>query len=135
MSDLLTSIPLTEQTLFEYIKKNYIPDLKKSDSKYSKTDCFSDEFNLDIELKCRRTHYKTLLIERKKYDALMVRAAEFQTRPVYINSTPKGIWGFYLLNIDLNWETKMLPQTTDFGNNAKILKEIAYLNVFDGISL
>jgi len=135
MSDIFIDIPFKEQDLFNYIKKNYIPDLKNSSSKYAKTDCFSNEFNLDIELKCRRTHYKTLLIERKKYDALMLRAADYKTIPVYINSTPKGIWGFYLFNIDMKWETKLLPLTTDFGNNTKILKEIAYLDIFDGISL
>lgn len=135
MSDKTTHILFKEQTLFDYIKDKYIPDLKKSSSKYAKTDCFSEEFNLDIELKCRRTHYKTLLIERKKYDALITRAAEHNTRPVYINSTPKGIWGFYLFNIDMKWETKLLPLNTDFGNKTKILKEIAYLDIFDGISL
>tara|TARA_R110000796_G_scaffold84358_1_gene183924 strand:- start:1096 stop:1488 length:393 start_codon:yes stop_codon:yes gene_type:complete len=126
---------MTEQDLFNYIKENYIIDLEKSSSKYAKTDCFSIEFNLDIELKCRRTHYETLLIEKKKYKALISRAIEFNTRPVYINSTPKGIWGFYLSNTDLQWETKLLPKNTDFGDREKIEKEIAYLNVVDGISL
>ena len=39
---------------------------------------------------------RALIIERKKYDSLMERSTTYGTIPVYINSTPKGVWGFYL---------------------------------------
>jgi hypothetical protein len=128
-------IPQKESELFNWIKEKFITDLEGSKNPYSRYDCFSPRFKLDIELKCRRTHYDGLLIEKKKYDALMLRAKEFNTLAVYINSTPKGIWGFYLSSIPLVWETKMLPKNTDFGNRIKIPKEIAYLNISEGVNL
>ena len=131
----ITLIPNREEHLFEWLKENFFPDLVKSSSKYAKTDCFSLEFNLDIELKCRRTHYNTLILERKKYNALLDRAESNGTRPVYINSTPKGIRGFYILETDLEWEMKMLPKNTDFGNREKIEKEITYLDLSKGKDL
>jgi hypothetical protein len=129
------TIPSTEKKLFEWIKEGFIKDLEKSDSPYSRYDCYSTRFKIDIELKCRRSHYNELLIEKKKYDALILRAKESNTLPVYINSTPKGIWGFYLSAIPLVWETKMLPKNTDFGNRVKIPKEISYLKISDGVDL
>ena len=131
----MSNIPRKEEELFSFLKENFFPDLLKSSSKYSRTDCFSVEFNADIELKCRRTHYDTLILEKKKYNALLDRAKLNKTKAVYINSTPKGIWGFYISDIDLEWEMKMLPKNTDFGNREKIEKEITYLDISKGKDL
>jgi len=48
-----------------------------------------------IELKCRRTHYNTLRIEKVKYDAIINNE-----KPYYICSTPEGIFGFNLKTIN-----------------------------------
>jgi len=135
MSNTTSPIPNREENLFSWIKENFISDLVKSASKYASSDCFSTEFNLDIELKCRRTHYSTLILEKKKYDALIDRAEQYGTKPVYINSTPKGIWGFYISDIVLDWQKKMLPRNTDFGDREKIEKEISYLDISKGENL
>ena len=90
---------------------------------------------MDIELKCRRKHYEGLIIEKGKYDALMHRCKTYGTIPVYINSTPEGVWGFYLQQFNLVWEHRDLPKQTDFSRREKISKEISYLPVLEGIDL
>jgi hypothetical protein len=124
-----------EEELYVFLRDNFITDLKKTKLTTSRHDCYSTEFNLDIELKCRRTHYDSLLIEKKKYDALMDRTKLLNTIPVYINSTPKGVWGFYLAEFSLKWETKSLPMQTDFNKRMWVDKEISYLKISEGINL
>ena len=66
----------------------------------------------------------------------MSRTGMFGTVPVYINSTPQGVWAFYLKEVDLKWETRSLPKQTDFGERYHIKKEIGYLDVeTEGIDL
>jgi hypothetical protein len=125
---------MTERELFEFVR-TLIPDLQMSEFKFSKYDCYSEKYRLDIELKCRRAHYDDLLIEWIKYDALMQRAHRFNTKPVYINSTPIGIWAFYLDEFSPVWENRSMPKTTDFSNNQKISKRVGYLNVNQGKKL
>jgi hypothetical protein len=125
----------SENQLYNWIKKNFIKDLKESEKRNSRYDCFSKEHNLDIELKCRRTHYSDLIIEKKKYDSLMLRSKEHGTIPVYINSTPKGVWAFYIADIRINWYNKLLPKHTDFSDNTFIEKKIGYLTLDSGIEL
>tara|TARA_R110000851_G_scaffold14161_3_gene48141 strand:- start:138 stop:545 length:408 start_codon:yes stop_codon:yes gene_type:complete len=124
-----------EYELYVFLRDNFIPDLKKTKLTTSRYDCYSNEFNLDIELKCRRTHYESLIIEKKKYDALMDRARLLSTIPVYINSTPKGVWGFYLAEFNFKWEMKSLPMQTDFNKRRWVNKEISYLKISEGINL
>ena len=85
---------IKEQQLFDALKDSFMPDLEKSDNPMARYDCYSLAHNIDIELKCRRKHYDDLLIEKKKYDALLLRGSNFGTDPVYINSTPSGVWVF-----------------------------------------
>ena len=125
----------TEKGLFNWIKKNFISDLKESEKPTSRHDCFSKRYNLDIELKCRRTHYSDLIIEKKKYDALILRSKEHGTIPVYVNSTPKGVWAFYIADIRITWQNKLLPKHTDFSDNTFIEKKIGYLTLDSGIEL
>ena len=131
----MTKIPLRENDLFIWIKDNYIEDLEQCKMQSSRYDCFSSKYKLDIELKCRRSHYDDLIIEKKKYDALMKRARDFNTIPVYVNSTPVGIWAFYLSDIRIIWSFKHLPKQTDFSDNRFIQKEIGYLNIKYGVNL
>jgi hypothetical protein len=49
----------------------------------------------------------TLVIEKIKYDALVARASMFGTVPVYINSTPVGVWSFRLTELpEPTWEER-----------------------------
>ena len=96
----------------------------------SKYDCYSLSYNADIELKCRNVHYDDLVIEKIKYDALIARAAMFGTRPIYINSTPLGVWSFRLDELsEPAWEERRMPKTTYFANNNMIVKVVGYYNI------
>ena len=124
-----------EKDLFSLLKKNFIPDLQRTKKTNSSYDCYSTKFNLDIELKCRRTHYDDLIIEKSKYKSLMNRCLDLQTIPVYINSTPKGVWAFYLTGIDFEWEERSLPKHTDFAKKHHIKKIVSYLDISKGKDL
>lgn len=121
---------LQEKDLFELIKKHILPDLEESEERISKYDCFSLEKMLDIELKCRRTHYDDLLIEKMKFDGLILRSEKYNTKPIYINSTPEGVWSFQISVLpEPTWKSRRMPATTDFSNNNMIIKQVGYYNV------
>jgi len=128
MSDIIKN----EQELFDNLLV-LIPDLTKTKDEYSTFDCTSEAIKAYIELKCRRTHYDTLLIEYSKYKRLMDEAKNYNMRPLYINSTPKGVWSFDLQNFDILWsEKENLPATTDFDNKEKVTKIIGFLPIEKG---
>lgn len=119
-----------EKELFQYLKENHIQDLQTCVDEYSFYDCYSEKLNADIELKCRHSHYDELLIEKIKYDKLLQRALEFRTIPLYINSTPFGVYAFNLSTMPSpQWEEREMPTTTYFANKEKIIKVVGYLNV------
>ena len=122
---------MKEADLFEYLKGK-LPDLQLAKDQYSKYDCYSLHHKMDIELKCSRTHYPDLLIERAKYSALMERSMAYATTPVYICSTPEGVWVFRLEDIEMTWFTKSLPKTTDFGQRQWVDKEIEMIDISQG---
>ena len=125
----------SEKQLYHFLKEKFISDLQKTKFATSRYDCFSTQYNLDIELKCRRTHYDDLIIEKPKYDALIKRSVDFGTIPVYVNSTPKGVWAFYISEFNMQWQVKSLPITTDFGKKFHIPKDISYFSISEGIDL
>ena len=55
---------MNEETLFLRLKEVLIPDLEKASDEFSSFDCTSKILNAYIELKCRHTHYSSLLIEK-----------------------------------------------------------------------
>ncbi len=119
-----------EIDLFNYLVENVYPDLVKAKNQMSRWDCYSVSTGHRIELKCRRIHYKTLLLERVKYDAMIQECEKHLDTPIYINSTPKGIYLFNLHLIQPDWEVNSKnPATTHFANNEKIEKEVTYLNI------
>ncbi len=123
----------TEKQLFDFLKTNFIPDLVQT-STTARFDCYSNAFKLNIELKCRRKHYNELMLEKKKYDSILERSDALDMLPVYVNSTPFGVWAFYLLRKEYDWSKKYLPKTTNW-NGPKIEKEVTYLNISQGIDL
>jgi hypothetical protein len=90
---------------------------------------------LHIELKCRRSHYDTLLIEKNKFDNLIARSKQLQFSPCYINSTPQGIFAFNLLASNIQWQSQSLPATTDFQNSTTIEKVVGFLPISEAIQL
>lgn len=126
---------MSELRLYEYLRLNFLPDLERSADPFERFDCTSQSARLHVELKCRRSHYDTLLIEKKKFDALIVRSRQLQFSPCYINSTPQGIFGFNLSKIEPSWQTELMPATTDFANTDKVEKVVGFLSVADAVNL
>lgn len=126
---------MNEEQFFTKLKV-IIPDLVKSENKFSTFDCTSEQLGAYIELKSRRTHYKTLLIEYSKYARLLEEASNKRLIPAYFNSTPKGAWGFNLLTIDVQFAEKAnLPKTTDFEDTDKVTKIVGFLPIEKGFKL
>jgi hypothetical protein len=115
---------LDETKLFNLLKNNLIPDLKQTDQ-FNAADATSNKYNLSIELKCRNEHYTTLLIEKKKYDKLILNS-----KCRYIVSTSLGIFSFNLKKIkEPVWYEQWLPNTYHFDKPELTLKEVGYLHI------
>lgn len=122
---------MNERRLFTYLKTLHYPDLVMSNDQFSKWDCYSPAKNHRIELKCRDTHYSELLIEKIKYDAMIQKARPNLEVPIYINSTPKGIYKFNLLQMNCKWFNKPLPRQTQFSDTKSINKKVGMIPVAD----
>ena len=121
---------MKEADLFDYIKTNYLPDLNKSEDPFSKWDCYSVAKNMRIELKCRATHYKELMIEQPKYIYLLKKNVLDKENCYYINSTPKGIYSFDISKIKPVWiKDERMPATTEFEKTDRVQKVYALLNI------
>ena len=121
---------MQENDLFDLLKNGFISDLKKSEDQFSRWDCVSHKLAYRIELKCRKTHYDTLMLERDKYFALILSYVETGYKPLYINSTPKGVYVFDLSELNPEWTTDTrMPKTTDFENNNRVEKTYTLLEI------
>ena len=121
---------MKEQELFDYLKEKHFPDLAKSDGTYDSFDCIANSKKLYIELKCRHTHYPELLIEKSKYDRLLLEATYHSLDPWYINSTPEGVYGFDLSRVDApTWHERRMPTTTEFADTRKKMKVVGFLHL------
>lgn len=127
---------MNEQELFNMLRSEYYPDLVKIDDEYSNFDCVSEREDMYIELKCRNTHYDELLIEKYKYDRVMEQSNLTGQTPIYICSTPSGVWEFNLSNLKIKWVDKdNLPKTTQFENVEKVVKTVGFLPISKGKQL
>jgi hypothetical protein len=127
---------MKEQDLFDYLKSSLYPDLEKAPGIYDAFDCISVTASHYIELKCRYTHYDTLLIEEMKYRKLITQAAERDLIPFYINSTPKGVFSFDLMDVpEPEWVSHWMPATTEFSRSQKISKLVGYLSIDEAVQL
>jgi len=124
-----------EAELFDWLKENYYPDLTKAKNPASRWDCYSPERKHRIELKCRRTHYPELMIQKDKYDAVIKECSKHNDVPVYINSTPKGVYAFDMRKHNGIWELRSVPKTTYFNDFTKVTKEVGYFDITKGHTL
>lgn len=123
---------MNESELFYKFKANYLPQLKVAIDTYSPFDAICHEAKVVVEFKCRRSHYSDMLIEWPKYETLLNRAADRGYKPIYVCSTPLGVWAWDLTYLDLKWIKKSLPKQTDFSNNNTVVKQVAYISLEDG---
>jgi hypothetical protein len=127
---------MKEAELFNFLKESLYPDLTKSEGIYDSFDCISVKAGHYIELKCRYTHYPTLLIEEMKYRKLITQAAERDLIPFYINSTPQGVFSFDLMDVpEPEWVSHWMPATTEFSNRYKVNKLVGYLDISEAVKL
>ena len=124
-----------EEILFEWLKDKVYYDLLTSRNQMSRWDCYSPYYKHRIELKCRRTHYDTLLLEKKKYDAMIAETSKHLDIPMYINSTPQGVYAFNLGELVPIWEEKRLRETTDFGRYNQINKQVMFIKISESTVL
>jgi hypothetical protein len=121
-----------EAELFSFLQ-GLIPDLQWAPDAFADYDCLTRAKKCLLELKCRKTHYDKLLIERFKHEAILKAAERFKYTPVYVCSTPKGIWGFNLSKYELKWEKRKMPWHTEYSaKKDKVDKEVGYLSISDG---
>jgi|OM-RGC.v1.023923598 hypothetical protein len=121
---------MREHDLFTIIQRYLAPDLVKTYEDYDRIDAITDQWHTHIEIKCRRRHYPDLLLEKKKYDAMLARAeACGGYDPVYICSTPAGaFWSYRLLHLPaFDWDRRLMPKSTDFAPGGK--KEMIWKDV------
>jgi hypothetical protein len=123
---------VNESELFYKFKANYLPQLKVAIDTYSPFDAICHEAKVVVEFKCRRSHYSDMLIEWPKYETLLNRAADRGYKPIYVCSTPLGVWAWDLTYLDLKWIKKSLPKQRDFSNNNTVVKQVAYISLEDG---
>jgi hypothetical protein len=115
-----------EKKLFEELKK-LIPDLEKTSDEYDYSDATSSSLDLRAELKSRGEDYETLLIEKYKWDKLIVSPEKIV---YYINSTPKRVVMFDIRKLpEPIWEIQKHNKTTMFENNEKIDKMVGFYDV------
>ena len=127
---------MNELILFDFLKLNLYPDLERAPGIYDAFDCTSAKAGHFIELKCRQTHYSTLLIEQMKYRKLIEQAYHRDLLPFYINSTPLGIYSFDLMDLaEPVWYVHYLPATTEFDRVEKIEKLVGYLPIEEAVQL
>jgi hypothetical protein len=127
---------MNEELLFSFLREGLYPDLVKSEGIFDAYDCISKQAGHYIELKCRATHYDTLLIEEMKYRKLITQAAERDLVPYYINSTPQGIFSFDLMDVpEPEWVSHWMPATTEFARSNKVSKLVGYLPIEEAVQL
>ena len=127
---------MNEELLFAFLREGFYSDLEKAPGIYDAFDCISKQAGHYIELKCRYTHYDTLLIEEMKYRKLITQAAERDLIPFYINSTPLGVFSFDLMDVpEPEWVTHWMPATTEFARSNKVSKLVGYLPIEEAVQL
>ena len=118
---------MKEKELFNWLKQRFLPDLDTTDQ-FDYKDAYSKKHDLYIELKSRHTHYNQLRIEKIKWDKL---SAHPNVR--YINWTPNGIYSFNIQELtEPIWEDRLMPQTTEFECNVKVIKIVGFLDISQG---
>ena len=127
---------MNEELLFAFLREGLYPDLVKSEGIFDAYDCISKQAGHYIELKCRATHYDTLLIEEMKYRKLITQAAERELVPYYINSTPLGIFSFDLMDLpEPVWFSHQMPASTEFDRVEKVEKLVGCLPIEEAVQL
>ena len=136
MSDYRNNPFNKESELFDALKNKLLPDLKKTEDKFSNYDCYSNKHQVYIELKCRKSHYSRLIIEKLKYEVLLEKSKASGVDPDYLNSPPFGVWAFRLNDIEEpKWREKNMPKETEFEDTFMITKQVGFYDINKGTNI
>jgi len=119
---------MKEDQLYNLLKRTVLKSLIKVENQFSSHDCLIK--NGAVELKCRRTHYNTLRIQKDKYDHMQ----QFNIK-YYICSTPKGVYLFDLDRLTPEFIETYNPASTDYYNKNIILKQTYDIPILDGVNI
>ena len=126
---------MNEKELLELLNDEFKLELKSTcEDAFCRYDADNETYM--AELKCRRAHYNTQMIEYDKLDAIKAVADETSRDFLYCVSTPKGVYVFNVSDLckksyNFNWENKYLPSTSTFGQSHRKTKKVGYLDVND----
>lgn len=124
---------MNEKELLEILNTEFKLELESTKKdRFCRWDATSAQYL--TELKCRRAHYDTQMIEYDKLDCVKEEADKTGKEFLYCVSTPKGVYVFNisqlcLNNYDFKWENKYLPATSDFGKTYHKTKKVGYIDV------
>tara|TARA_R110002012_G_scaffold292225_2_gene487203 strand:- start:454 stop:855 length:402 start_codon:yes stop_codon:yes gene_type:complete len=127
---------MSEDIVRQTINNNTKLNLKKPKQKYLQFDAYDK--NYIVEIKVRNANYDKQIIEFSKY-AFNSKYAKINDQIFVYAVAIKDI--IYIFNIsklekdyDFKWEWRKLPATTEFKNNANMLKYVGYLNLADAVT-
>jgi hypothetical protein len=126
---------MNEKELLEQLNTEFKLGLESTKKdKFCRWDATSAQYL--AELKCRRAHYDTQMIEYDKLDCVKEEADKTGKEFLYCVSTPKGVYVFNISKLcqqdyNFNWENKYLPSNTDFAGTYKRTKKVGYIDVTD----
>lgn len=126
---------MNQQELFDLLNKDFNLELEDTgEDRFCRWDAYSNKYL--AELKCRRTHYNTQMIEYDKLEYVKEEADKTNKEFLYCVSTPKDVYVFNISKLcqqgyNFNWENKNLPSKTDFGGNHWKKKKVGYIDVND----
>jgi len=123
---------MTQNELLEVLNTKNLNLKGTEKDQYCRWDAESDKYL--AELKCRRTHYDTQLIEYDKLRAVKEEADKQGKDFLYCVSTPQDVYIFnvsklYRDDYDFGWEERGMPSNTDFTNTYHKQKKVGYIDV------
>ena len=108
-------------------------DLKPSPNQYDVYDAYGrtpKSINCVVEMKFRNKYYPSKMLEKEKYDALM----KLDCPSFYFVQDPKGIYFFWLNNLQMPPIVKQNCPDTTFWTNNRVLKDVYLLSEKDKIT-
>ena len=125
-------IDITQDKLVELIQNNLYEDMVlEGEHQYSKIG------GLYALVDSKSEHYQMLTLNKDRYDLLISKAKKEGSIPMYICSTPNGIWEFNLeiilpevdnsvVYVDINRGRPILPWYPDFDSEAEWVADSLY---------
>ena len=109
-------------------------DLEHSGEGYERYDAKGKTpkgFDCVIEMKFRNKHYKTKMLEKDKYDALMT----FEGVKIYFVNDEKGNYLYYLNDLKIPDTVKKYCPDTTMWTKKRLLKDVYLLEENDAIRI